>query len=438
MGQKADNRRLCQFAVFTAVGTLCLICVGGVVTSKGVGMAVPDWPTTYGYNPFFFPLSKWVGGIRDEHTHRLVASGVGLLTTILALWLYGRKSRPWLRWGGLSLLAAGLLTWLLHPARLHDGLLLGIVGGVSFAASFRWPAGEPAATWLRRLGLIAFVTVVLQGILGGLRVTAMKDELGIVHATLAQLFFCLICALALFTSRWWRSSGSDKSDEVSLPEERPRPGKFTDSARTPAATKTTAQNCTAVRSAFLVATSLVFAQLVLGATMRHQHAGLAIPDFPTAYGKVWPDLDAASIDRYNHARVEVSALNSITAFQVSLQMIHRLVAVLIGLAVVGCAALAARRLGRRHPLSRFSRIWLGLIALQILLGAATIWTGKSADIATAHVAVGALALASGTLATILAVGRPPAARAGSIVAARQTTEPGSLMNSPTPAANLRS
>ncbi len=74
---------------FTAVATLALIGVGGLVTSHGVGMSVPDWPNTYGYNMFFFPISQWAGGIFYEHSHRLVASAVGLLTVILCLWLQG-------------------------------------------------------------------------------------------------------------------------------------------------------------------------------------------------------------------------------------------------------------------------------------------------------------------------------------------------------------
>ena len=74
-----------RFAVFTAISTLGLLGIGGLVTSHGAGMAVPDWPNTYGYNMFFFPVSQWVGGIFYEHTHRLVASVVGLLTVVLAL-----------------------------------------------------------------------------------------------------------------------------------------------------------------------------------------------------------------------------------------------------------------------------------------------------------------------------------------------------------------
>src|SRR5512142_3476021 len=88
------SRWLQGFALLSAAATLLLVCIGGLVTSHGVGMAVPDWPNTYGYNMFFFPFSQWVGGVFYEHSHRLVASGVGLLTTILALWLYGTKSRP--------------------------------------------------------------------------------------------------------------------------------------------------------------------------------------------------------------------------------------------------------------------------------------------------------------------------------------------------------
>ena len=74
------NPFLNRFAWLLAAATLLLICSGGMVTSKGVGLAVPDWPTTFGYNMFLFPVSQWVGGIFFEHTHRLIASTVGFLT----------------------------------------------------------------------------------------------------------------------------------------------------------------------------------------------------------------------------------------------------------------------------------------------------------------------------------------------------------------------
>src|SRR5688572_33389605 len=66
--------------------------MGGLVTSHEAGMAVPDWPTTYGYNMFAFPFPQWVGGVFYEHSHRLIASVVGLLTAILAIWVWLRQS----------------------------------------------------------------------------------------------------------------------------------------------------------------------------------------------------------------------------------------------------------------------------------------------------------------------------------------------------------
>src|SRR3954453_21766130 len=100
------SKWLHRFAWFTSIATLFLICSGGMVTSKGVGLAVPDWPTTFGYNMFLFPISQWVGGIFFEHTHRLIASLVGFLTIILAVWLWRAESPRWLRMLGLAALGA--------------------------------------------------------------------------------------------------------------------------------------------------------------------------------------------------------------------------------------------------------------------------------------------------------------------------------------------
>ncbi len=322
MTTSADHRWLHRYAILTAAATFCLIWVGGLVTSHGAGMAVPDWPTTYGYNMFFFPISKWVGGVFYEHSHRLVASGVGLLTVVLAVWLWLKEERRWLRW----------------------------------------------------LGIVALVLVVAQGVLGGLRVTHMQDVLGVFHATVAQLFFVLVSSIALFTSRWWLATDLEK-----LP--------VYDSRR--------------VRYLFGIVTGLILLQLMLGAAMRHQHAGLAIPDFPMAYGKAWPDMDAASVARYNQARGEVTALNPVTSFQVGLQMVHRIGAVLILISVAWVAG-AVRRQGNAALLNRLSLLWLGLIVVQASLGAVTIWTNKAADIATAHVAAGALSLVTGAMLTLVA------------------------------------
>src|SRR5262245_5852427 len=93
-----------RLALVLAWATFPLLFIGGLVTSLGVGMAVPDWPTTFGYNMFLYPWSKMIGGIFYEHSHRLVASAVGLLTIGLALtfWVYER--RRWLRWLGVAAL----------------------------------------------------------------------------------------------------------------------------------------------------------------------------------------------------------------------------------------------------------------------------------------------------------------------------------------------
>jgi cytochrome c oxidase assembly protein subunit 15 len=156
-----------------------------------------------------------------------------------------------------------------------------------------------------------------------------------------------------------------------------------------------------LRFLFLTASALILGQIILGATMRHQHAGLAIPDFPAAYGKIWPDTDAASVLKYNQHRMDVEGYEPITAPQIVLQMAHRTMALVIFVMVGICAWLARRRLGGRDRLSRLALGWFLLIVAQIFLGAATVWTGKMADIATAHVACGALSLMTGGLITIL-------------------------------------
>jgi len=207
-----------------------------------------------------------------------------------------------------------------------------------------------------------------------LRVVLFTDALGIFHATLAQLYFVLVCAIALFTSRWWQAPPARVSAALS----------------------------SRLSTVYILTTLLILAQLTLGATMRHQHAGLAIPDFPLAYGRLWPATDAGAVAHYNQQRIEVMAANPITAFQIVLQMVHRLVA----LAILGAVAYAAwttrRALGGKNPLSRLALVWLGVILAQVGLGAATIWSNKAADIATAHVLVGAVSLALGAILSIVA------------------------------------
>jgi cytochrome c oxidase assembly protein subunit 15 len=374
MSRTVNNSWLTRFALATAVATLVLIGIGGLVTSHEAGLSVPDWPTSYGYNMFLFPVSKWVGGILYEHTHRLVATIVGVLVVCLTRWLGGREAcKPLIIIGLLELLAGfGMLQF--APKLSGAGYFLSGIGVVVLLAGGVWVRNGSAPPALQKLGWLAFVLVQIQGLLGGLRVVWLKDEIGIFHAALAQLFFVLLCAIALLSSRWWRNM---------LVARKPQP----DSA--------------GLRRLLLFTTLLIFGQLLLGATMRHQHAGLAIPDFPLAYHKLWPPLDANSIAAYNSQRVETSAENPITAFQIVLQMAHRFFALAILCLVLFSARAVRRNLGAGHPLAKLSLAWAGLILAQVILGAVTIWSNKAADIATAHVVTGALALANGALLTII-------------------------------------
>lgn len=145
-----------RLALLTCVFTAVLILAGGVVTSTGSGLAVPDWPTTFGYNMFLFPWSKMVGGVFIEHAHRLLGSLVGVLTILTAAAIWKTDERK----------------------------------------------------WMRRLGAFAVVLVALQGTLGGLRVVLVNLDLAIVHACAAQIFFGLMVSAALFTSRSWREDAS--------------------------------------------------------------------------------------------------------------------------------------------------------------------------------------------------------------------------------------
>ena len=95
-----------RFAKLLAGCTVFLVLAGSLVTSTDSGLSVPDWPTTYGWSMFTFPPSKWVGGIFYEHSHRLIASTVGFLTILLAIWLWRSEPRRWMRWLGVAALGA--------------------------------------------------------------------------------------------------------------------------------------------------------------------------------------------------------------------------------------------------------------------------------------------------------------------------------------------
>ncbi len=300
-------RLLHRYITLVVFSTVLLIAAGGMVTSTDSGLAVPDWPNTYGQFMFSFPLEKMVGGIFYEHGHRMIASTVGFLTIILAIWTWRADDRPWMRWLGVGALGA----------------------------------------------------VIVQGLLGGLTVLLLLPApVSIGHAGLAQLFFCLTLSLALFTSSGWRSA-IDPVDDPGL------------------------------RRAATATTVLVYSQILLGATMRHTEAGLAIPDFPLAFGYVVPPIWSTPI---------------------AVHFAHR-----VGAVLVTCAAvLALSRVWRhrdRRELARPALLLLLLIGTQIALGATVILSQLHPVINTAHVVNGALVLGTSLVLTLRSYrplfGRPP-------------------------------
>lgn len=371
MSQPAASPWLYRLALLTALTTLVLIGIGGLVTSHGAGMAVPDWPTSYGYNMFFFPVSQWVGGIFYEHTHRLVASAVGMLTALLAGWIWVRETSGTLRKIGLGwiILTLGLMGVRTQP------MFIALAGVAVAVICYSIMRVRTDARPLRWWAAIAFSVVLVQGVLGGLRVTAVKDELGIFHGTLAQCFLGLLAGLTLVTSDWWQRA-THVQQPVTVPA--------------------------TVRKFLLVTTLLILGQLALGASMRHQHAGLAVPDFPLAHGKVWPATDPASLESYNRARLDSRDFKPITAGQIYLHMAHRLGALIVFGHVLGSLLKLRRAMGSAHLLARVAGGWFGLICLQFGLGIWTVLSNKAADIATLHVVIGATSLVTGTLLTLLA------------------------------------
>lgn len=289
-----------RYAVLVAACTLLLILVGGMVTSTGSGLSVPDWPTTYGQNMFTFPYRSWVGGIFYEHGHRLIASGVGVLTIGLAAWLWLRDPRLWVRW----------------------------------------------------LGVIGLCAVTLQGILGGITVLYfLPAPVSVSHAGLAQLFFCITVGVALLTSRTWLAPTAPPVDDRAL------------------------------RRLAVAATVVVYVQILLGAAMRHTEGGLAIPDFPLAFGRLIPPTWTPAI---------------------AIHFAHRVWAVVAVLSVLAASGHAWYHHRGRPELGRPATLLAALVLAQFTLGAFVVLTAKQVYVNTAHVGVGALVLATSLVLTLRA------------------------------------
>lgn len=288
-----------RYAKFVAGATLGLIFAGGLVTSTGSGLSVPDWPLSFGK---FFPEMK--GGVFFEHGHRMVAGTVVILTLILVVWIFKKESRPFVRW-----------------------LSLGAIGAI-----------------------------LLQALLGGMTVLLkLPPSVSVAHAGLAQAFFCTVVSLALVTSPGWRKE-PELIEQDGLP---PLP------------------------LLSLITTFLIYTQILLGAVMRHTGAGLAIPDFPLAFGYVIPP-------------------KTFFTPPVAIHFAHRLAAVVVTAAVIwtACRCIKLRtEIGGLRPLGYAT---LSLLLFQLFLGGFTVLSGKAVIPATFHVAVGGLLLAIQVVLTLQA------------------------------------
>jgi len=291
------------FAMLVAATTGVLIFAGGLVTSTESGLSVPDWPNTYGHFMFFFPLEKMVGGIRYEHTHRLIASTVGFLIMVLAAWLWRSETRQ----------------------------------------------------WVRRLGYIALAAVITQGILGGITVLwYLPDPISIAHASLAQIVFCLTMTIALVTSPGWKRAYASNGP---APDDR------------------------MLQRVAAVTTGLIYLQIVVGATMRHTGAGLAIPDFPLMFGQLIPPHWDPKI---------------------AIHFAHRVGAVIVSLSILATTGHVFYHHRTRSELRRPSMLLLVLLTTQVTLGALTVLSQKEFIVNSLHVVTGASVLVTSLVLTLRA------------------------------------
>jgi cytochrome c oxidase assembly protein subunit 15 len=329
---------LARFSVVVVVAVLGLITVGGLVTSWNAGMAVPDWPLSFGS---LNPSGWWADfAVRLEHGHRLYAAMVGMLVGVLVAWIHGNfKSLGVALLIGLGVGLAGRLAGFSAEVKMHLGLWCPAVGFVGVLLL----SGVRQSSWLVWLSRVAFLLVCLQATLGGLRVTQETAGsidvaliLRVFHGCVAQVFLGVLVAICVLLHRG---------------------GTFTGGGRA---------------ARWLLLGGLFF-QLVLGATIRHKGAGLAIPTFPSAgAGGSWlPSAHGFLVDlHFTHSRV--------------LPMV--IVALVLWVWGTDVQRSASARGWRSLPLV--------LVVVQVCLGISVIWSGRLAGVTTLHVLTGAALLAS--------------------------------------------
>jgi cytochrome c oxidase assembly protein subunit 15 len=291
----SDTIALHRFAMLAVGATFCLIFVGGLVTSTGSALAVPDWPLAFGKL-----IPAWQGGIRFEFGHRVVAGFVVILTLILMSWALMVEKRR----------------------------------------------------WVRNTALAAFGLIIVQAVLGGITVLfELPLAIAVTHAATAQAFFCVMVSIAIFTNpRWEQTAHRDEG------EGRP-----------------------ALAALAGITTAVIYTQILIGALMRHLGAGLAIPDFPLAFGQLVPPY-------WNEFIV--------------VNFAHRMGAIVVSAMIIWTVLRVLRSHRDESQLRRPALGLIVLLAIQISLGALTIWSGRAVLPTTAHVAIGAAVLATSLTLTI--------------------------------------
>jgi cytochrome c oxidase assembly protein subunit 15 len=390
--------RRAQFwcAVAVAISVFPLIWMGGLVTTYGVGMSVPDWPNSYGYNMFLYPPSRWVGGIFYEHTHRLLGTLSGFLSVALVAFAWApsriRRLRSYIGNFTLGMFALMSLSLAIKAYLIQSGqadyefrkgfshiyVFFGSLG--LFGLLFWLGRHRDERRWVRWLTIIQLVAIIIQGTLGGLRVTEVNTTLAIIHGCFAHAFFCATAFTALVMSKWWIQSDQTfrtidaRSARVAL-----------------------------YLSAFTVI--LIFGQLIAGALMRHNGAGLAIPDLPLSYGRLLPPIDETGLDAANAMRVwDPYHLPPTTLTAIWMHYSHRVGAVLVSLSIIILAFQVFRNLRQSPPITILVTLICLMLVGQFTLGVLTVYLQKPADITSLHVAIGALTAMVAGLATAV-IGR---------------------------------
>ena len=347
---------LARFAKLVVLLTFALILLGGLVTTFGAGMAVPTWPTINGE---MNPPGWWEQNhVFLEHSHRLTAITVGVLTGILCAWL-------WRNWAALivAFVISGLADAVGRPLHLDGNLIAQLriwPPAFVFLAMLFWRRSGPI-TAERGLALAAYLAVCVQATLGGLRVTqetaGFLDSamvLRIVHGCFAHVFLTLVIILAARLSPVWRelAQGEPLADGRKIS-----------------------------RMAW-AAVILYFAQLIVAAAMRHPGAGLAIP--------LWPQ-----------AQFDGSWLPAQWTTFITLNFLHtRVIAFLLFGHVMSMIPRIARSAKNEPRIARPAWLLIFLVVMQVVLGVLVVWKGKHPHVTTTHVFNGAAILGTAVLLAV--------------------------------------